>query len=558
MKLLVSHPIFVAALATVLLLGVTARESRAQSDVVSETIEVRVVNIDVVVTDRKGHRVSGLKQGDFELFEGKKQQEISNFSEVRIESDYSPRLPEALDAAPASTPPPGRRFIIFVDNSSIHPFSRNRVIASLRKFIDSELQPQDQVMLATWNHGLQIRNRFSADRAALSSALGEIAGMNGGAAALHSMRADAERELQSIVEQVREKTMSASDGYATALSVARAYGARLAGDEKNMVSGLQALMSTVAGRPEKKVLVFVGKSLPVNPGAELFQYIDEQFGSLLPPGTSSITTRMENNQSKLQESLVRSANAQGLTLYMVYADTGNSAGVESASAPSALVEGLELSNNFTSFQRVAQMTGGLAFGNSNSFDSAFAEIAEDAGSYYSLGYHSDLAEGARGVRVTVRTPGLRVRSRDSFVTRSFDEQMADRVVANLFSDVGDKQIMVKVSVGEPVPQSRGVVRIPIEVRIPADGFTLLPGPEGLAGGFAVYFAVADEDGSISAVTKQGRRLRLPGTDPEVLKGKYYTFSTELLVKKKDSILSVAVVDLVSHETGYDRSHVTLN
>jgi hypothetical protein len=36
---------------------------------ISETIEVRVTNIDVVVTDKSGKRVTGLTRDDFEVFE---------------------------------------------------------------------------------------------------------------------------------------------------------------------------------------------------------------------------------------------------------------------------------------------------------------------------------------------------------------------------------------------------------------------------------------------------------------------------------------------------------
>ena len=49
----------------------------------SESIEVRVVNVDVVVADRDGKPVTGLTKDDFEIFEDKKPQVITNFYEVR-------------------------------------------------------------------------------------------------------------------------------------------------------------------------------------------------------------------------------------------------------------------------------------------------------------------------------------------------------------------------------------------------------------------------------------------------------------------------------------------
>ena len=545
---------------TLLLLGSSAAIAPAQNTpALSESVEVRVVSIDVVVTDSKGHKVSGLGPEDFELYEGQKQKPISNFSEIRVNDESAVPSGEATanSQSDSAQAPQGRRFIIFVDNASLHPFSRNRVLDSLRKFIATQLNPDDQVMLATWNHGLQVKSRFSGDRTVLNNAIASIGETTGGASSLYSMRGESERQIRNLVEQVREAIITPTDGYSTAMSVARAYGARLAGEERNMIAGLQGLMSTVAGRPEKKVLLFVGKSLPANPGAEMFQYADEQFGSFLPQGTNSITARMETSLITLQESLARTANSQGLTLYFIYADTGDVSPAELHNAPSALVDGLELSNNFTSFQRVARMTGGLALGNTSSFDSAFQQIGDDTSDWYSLGYHSDLTEGERKIRVKMKRSDLRVRARETLVSRSFDAGMGDRVIANLFGDIDERKLFVNVTFGTPVPQNRNTVKLPVHVRIPADQFTLLPGEKGLEGGFAVYFAVADDDGAISAVTKQGRTLRLNGTDPAMLKGEYYTFSTELLLRRKNSTVSVAVLDLISHEVGYNRSKVTL-
>src|ERR1051326_4177610 len=45
-----------------------------------ETIEVSIVNLDVIVTDKHGQRVHGLTKDDFEVFEDGKPQAITNFA----------------------------------------------------------------------------------------------------------------------------------------------------------------------------------------------------------------------------------------------------------------------------------------------------------------------------------------------------------------------------------------------------------------------------------------------------------------------------------------------
>ena len=56
-----------------------------------ETVDVNVVNVEVVVTDKKGNPIHGLSQGDFELIEDGRPVEIANFYSV----DAAPA--EALD-----------------------------------------------------------------------------------------------------------------------------------------------------------------------------------------------------------------------------------------------------------------------------------------------------------------------------------------------------------------------------------------------------------------------------------------------------------------------------
>ena len=49
----------------------------------TETIDVRVMEIDAVVVDRKGNLVNGLTRDDFEVYVGGKRRQPSNFYAVR-------------------------------------------------------------------------------------------------------------------------------------------------------------------------------------------------------------------------------------------------------------------------------------------------------------------------------------------------------------------------------------------------------------------------------------------------------------------------------------------
>ena len=54
-----------------------------------ETIEVSIVDFDVIVTDKNGARVHGLTRDDFEVFEDKKPQTITNFAAYEGATPYA-------------------------------------------------------------------------------------------------------------------------------------------------------------------------------------------------------------------------------------------------------------------------------------------------------------------------------------------------------------------------------------------------------------------------------------------------------------------------------------
>ena len=108
----------------------------------SEVIDVRIINVDVVVTDRKGIPVSGLTKDDFELYENGQLKPITNFYEVegrRAVNQVFEAPPTPAPGAPAPASPPAivrkdetpenlrRRIIFYVDNLSLATFNRNRV-----------------------------------------------------------------------------------------------------------------------------------------------------------------------------------------------------------------------------------------------------------------------------------------------------------------------------------------------------------------------------------------------------------------------------------------------
>ena len=128
--------------------GAQEREPPQGADF-GESIEVEVVNVDVVVTDKGGRRVLDLGRDDFELLvDGKK---------VAIEYFAAPRPGTASPAAPAAAPeaapaPAAGNLLVFVDQSALDSRASSTLIDGIRAFVMTRAQDGIIVMPSCPRH----------------------------------------------------------------------------------------------------------------------------------------------------------------------------------------------------------------------------------------------------------------------------------------------------------------------------------------------------------------------------------------------------------------------
>src|ERR1051325_6919957 len=135
---------------------------------VGEVIEVSIVNVDVVVTDRNGERVHVLTKDDFEIRESGKPQPITNFAEYRGRERDAERVsvegPGSAAPAPATVARPPRTLVLVVEDQPLVPIRRDDLFAALHKFIDQTMEPGDRAMVATWQLGsLRVKQAMTQD-----------------------------------------------------------------------------------------------------------------------------------------------------------------------------------------------------------------------------------------------------------------------------------------------------------------------------------------------------------------------------------------------------------
>src|SRR3954452_18971070 len=151
---------------------VWAQKGPTAAPVVGDAIDVRVVNVEVVVTGRRGNRVTGLKPGDFRLKVDGKAIPVEYFTEVRDGR-------AAVPAADAGAPVPGieagetigTQYLVFIDDFFSIGAPRDVVLASLKKEL-GRLGSADRMSIVDWDGSRLVRLAdWSASRQELAAAL---------------------------------------------------------------------------------------------------------------------------------------------------------------------------------------------------------------------------------------------------------------------------------------------------------------------------------------------------------------------------------------------------
>ena len=134
-----------------------------------DTVEVSVVNVEVLVTDQWGAPVKGLNQEDFFILEDGEPVEVTNF--LAVEQGALVSSPET-ELSPPSLPSEATRLlqmVVVVDNRTLTPQNRNAVMASLRAVIEEQLDARDRVMIVTLGDTVSTERTCALRRLAAST-----------------------------------------------------------------------------------------------------------------------------------------------------------------------------------------------------------------------------------------------------------------------------------------------------------------------------------------------------------------------------------------------------
>jgi VWFA-related protein len=149
----------------------------AQAPVTNDNIirvEVPVVTVEVVVTDKKETSVRNLTKKDFKIYENGVPQEIANFEYISEEEPTGQFASITTDRPPV---PQRQNHILFLfDNLNVKSGDQEVSRQAVDRFLNEDMRPGDWVAIAIFRRSMKILENFTDNKLRLARALSSIVG----------------------------------------------------------------------------------------------------------------------------------------------------------------------------------------------------------------------------------------------------------------------------------------------------------------------------------------------------------------------------------------------
>jgi VWFA-related protein len=383
-------------------------------------VEVRQVLVPVVVTDKEGHHMTGLKQADFRVFEDGVEQKISGFSVEDASVPGSPapsRIPAAAKdlggehtAAPPSAVPVRRTYLICIDTLHTAFASLNSIRESLAKMFHSQGAGDSQYVVLSLGDSTQMVQGPTSDP---KTALQAVASKNFQKIFMSSRKSSVEADLRQYRQELEEARKACDSGDPSCNSRKmrlpaeanhltqqdRTYALAFLGQFRGLVQQL----SKQGGR---RAIILFSDGFGMVPGKEAWDLLAVYFPEIPESGLRALD-RMTDLEPVLRVAAnnnipVYTIDARGLYTSPFF-DASNS-GATARLAPAVMsVMNQNASDAGDTLAEVANATGGTAFQNSNDMLGGLERALADGRQYYMLAYVPSNSENdGKFRRITVQ------------------------------------------------------------------------------------------------------------------------------------------------------------
>ena len=413
------------------------RQHQIREDIVlRESIDVRLISLDAVVTDSSDRPVAGLTRDDFEL---------------KVENEPVEILSVAAGEDLRTTVTGRLTILLFIDERHLQRKHRDAALAEIAEALDQEIAANPTwVAAAAFGERLEPLLTPTRDRDAVRRTIEAVMERDIPATNLRAQQRSASVEVRETLRMLAAKGSRYRLGEASLASVLsnlRSFGETLQLDTLQTISAVRSLVEALAFVPGRKAILFVSDGLPRHPldSAAKTMY-DRLAGAsrqlegdelMRTPGTLQMHDRnhlpfgvdraddmgLASNNPQVDDGgafafqtlaaelscagafdqLAALANTHRVTFYPLkppVIDTAISQLGESARDRGSIVE---LSDVRSGLNSLAALTGGLSFVSDTGVAEFLQSTRTDISTYYSLSFTPPDSMGDSGIReITLR------------------------------------------------------------------------------------------------------------------------------------------------------------
>lgn len=395
-------------------------------------VGVDAIRLDVVVTDHDGNLVTDLTAGDFEVRQDGKLQPITLARYVPVDVGPPARLASRSLATSTAAPVTGglrlsrgqvqRTIVIVVDDLGIAWENMEPTRKALGRFVAEHVQPTDLVALVKTSINAGIAQQLTLDRRVLNAAIEQVKWLGFGRRGITSF--NALNAALPTSSGTPGPGVGANFGFdrSDPTDLGRVDQLREEMSSAGTLGMLQMAIRGVRDLPGRKAVVFISEGFPM---------LERD-----PDGSYQPSFLVRDQLDRVVDLAMR----MGVVLYALD-PRGLVAGGMNAEDQTTFMSGPDVSAATTerrhflfetqeTLRFLAEQTGGRAIVNNNDLVLGLRRMSDDMRGYYVVGYTPPEGTFApRGrtprfhpVSVTVKRPGLRVRTRKGFLGVSDPER----------------------------------------------------------------------------------------------------------------------------------------
>jgi VWFA-related protein len=408
---------------------------QSTSDVPVPTIRAstHLVLVDVVVTDKQGKHIDGLRAEDFVVQEKGKNQKIAFFTPPGEVQKRAPELPPGIYSNKPEYRSPGGPLVILLLDAANTPFKDQAYAREqMLKFVKEQYKPGQRTAIFTLTNSLGVLQDFTSDPEVLLKAFQRYQPLaqemaNAAGPRVPNTSSEGGVGSQALSEGMVERMRDFQN-----IQLAYVLDRRVT----TTLAAMRSLARILGGIPGRKSVIWVTASFPYSlipedrsvSEAELAESLpsQRQLGLDTRAGGAIAGVEREGHAQEIREASAQLASAQ-VAIYPVDA-RGLMSGMEATidDTPSrqltdlhgaATVRMSDVTATQETMRDIARETGGVAYINQNEIREGVAIAMGDSGASYTLGYYPEDKKWDgkyRSIKVKLNRDGSEARYRRGY------------------------------------------------------------------------------------------------------------------------------------------------